>query len=145
MTAGMTTLMPSPGVCPLGMWPESWNSASGLQRTMSDMSGISQWRNAGPLTAAITGAWIESTLSISSRPREWTACHASADSTTKGLVGSGLGPENSPPPRTAVGVQTQLEYPTLATHRDTGEAVLVLLERRHVQRRHSAMIACTSC
>ena len=59
--------MPSPGSMPDMKCAESWNCAVSEASTMSDSSGISQCRQAGPLMAAITGTSMFSRF-ISSAP-----------------------------------------------------------------------------
>src|SRR4029453_3694042 len=63
--------MPSPGTTSEGKCAESWNWAVSAASTMSHKSGISEWRQAGPLIALITGTSMSRSFINRWRPSQW--------------------------------------------------------------------------
>src|SRR3954466_14939785 len=70
--------MPSPGTTSDGKCAESWNCAVSAASTMSHKSGISEWRQAGPLIALITGTSISRSRISKCRPSQWIRSMRSA-------------------------------------------------------------------
>ena len=91
--------MPSPGTTSEAKCAESWNCAVSAASTMSHSSGISEWRQAGPLIALITGTSISRSRISSCRPSQWMRSMRSADGRVgkDEVPGVARGPENSAP------------------------------------------------
>ncbi len=91
--------MPSPGTTSEAKCAESWNCAVSAASTMSPSSGISEWRQAGPLIALITGTSISSRRIKRWRPSQWMRSMRSFDGRVGNdeVPGVARGPENSAP------------------------------------------------
>jgi hypothetical protein len=91
--------MPSPGTTSELKCAESWNWAVSAARTMSHRSGISEWRQAGPLIALMIGTSMFSRFIKRCRPSQWMRSILSIDGRAgkEEVPGVARGPENSSP------------------------------------------------
>ncbi len=91
--------MPSPGTTSDMKCAKSWNCAVSAASTMSHSSGISEWRQAGPLIALITGTSMLSRFISRCRPSQWMRSMRSIDGRDgkDEVPGVARGPENSAP------------------------------------------------
>src|SRR5581483_4737746 len=82
-----------------GKCAESWNCAVSAASTISHKSGISEWRQAGPLIALITGTSISSSFISRCRPSQWMRSMRSIGGRVgkDEVPGVARGPENSSP------------------------------------------------